>query len=92
MEMKVIKNDKNELELSFKDVDQGLLSSIASRLLDKKTVSFAAYKRLHPLLPEMDLVVKTNRGDPKKVLIEVLSELEDETDLLRKEFKDAFKK
>jgi len=92
MDVSLIKKDKSELELEFKGVDQGLLSAIVSHLVNKKTVSFASYKRMHPLLPEMRLIVKTNRGDPKKVLSEVIAELDKEAELLKKEFKDAFKK
>lgn len=92
MKIKTIKDEKNELELEFTDVDEGLMSTIASRLMDKNIVSFAAYKRIHPLLPEMHLYIKTNRGGAKKVLIEVINELEKDTESLEKEFKNAFKK
>jgi len=92
MKVKTIKSEKNELELEFKDVDEGLISTIASRLMDRQTVSFAAFKRPHPLLPEMRLYIKTNRGNPKKVLTEVITELDKDADSLKKEFKDAFKK
>ena len=66
MEIKALKKSKNELEIEMKNVDEGLLSTITSRLLEKKTVSFASYKRPHPLLPEVLLYVKVTEETQRR--------------------------
>jgi DNA-directed RNA polymerase subunit L len=68
MSLEIVKSEKNFLELKYKGDAHTILNLIKKRLLEDKNVSFAGYNKPHPLINESILVIKTKKGDPKKVL------------------------
>lgn len=91
MKMRVLSESSTEIELEFEDVDEGLLHTLASRLIKKPTVSFASCKRPHPLLPQIRLYVKVSKGNPRKAISDAISDLSGIAMDLKEEFNDAFK-
>ena len=91
MEVKVIKKEKNVLELEFDGADQSLAQVLAQKLNEDKDVEFAAYKLEHPLIAQPRLVVRTKKGDPSKLLLSKLKELKDEVADFKKQFLEIAK-
>ncbi len=84
MEVRILTDKKNELELEFIDADRGLIQYLSDELNKKEEVEFAAYNLEHPIVSNPVLIIKAK--DPKKMLKEVLDELEKEVKKFSKEF------
>ena len=84
METKVIKEDKNELEL---EIDNITIAEILRVYLHKdSSVEFAAWKRTHPSKPAI-LRIETKGKTPKKALEDAVSLIIKESDKLASEVK-----
>lgn len=85
MEIKVLKNEKNELEL---ETDSLTIAEILRVYLNKdSSVTFAAWKREHPTKSPV-MLVKTKGKTAKKAVADAVAEVE--KDLAKAE--DEFKK
>ncbi len=87
MEVKILKNEKNVLEMELGDADQSLAQALAEKISEDKDVEFASYKMEHPLIGSPKLYVRTKKGEPAKLVLEKLEELKKEV----AEFRDQFK-
>ncbi len=84
METKVIKEDKNELEL---EIDNITIAEILRVYLHKdSSVEFAAWKRVHPSKPAI-LRIETKGKTPKKAIEDAISLIMKEADKLVSEVK-----
>jgi DNA-directed RNA polymerase subunit L len=91
MDVKIIKKEKNVVELEFDGADQSLAQVLAEKLNQDKDVEFAAYKVDHPLVGLPRLIVKTKKGDAEKLLLSKLDEIKKEVADFRKQFVDIVK-
>ena len=91
MTVKILKQDKNTLEIDIGDIDESLAAMIVEKLNGTTGVEFAAYKREHPIIGTPHLVVKTKGSDPAKVLDKILEEVKKEITEFRKQFSDIAK-
>ncbi len=91
MTVKILKQDKNTLEIDIGDIDQSLAAMIVEKLNGTKGVEFAAYKREHPIVGAPHLIVKTKGSDPAKVLDKILEEVKKEVSEFRKQFSEIAK-
>lgn len=84
MEMKVLSSSKDEIELELESLT---IAEILRVYLNKdSSVSFAAWKRLHPT--EMPILkVKTKGKTVKKALNDAIESLEKDLDKTLEEFK-----
>jgi DNA-directed RNA polymerase subunit L len=86
MEIKILSEEKNSIELDFGSVDQSLAQYLAEKLNADKDVEFAACKVDHPIIGYPRLILRTKKGDPKKIVLEKLEEIRKEV----VEFKTKF--
>jgi len=91
MPVKILKQEKNVLELDLGEIDQSLASIMVQRLNEMKGVEFAAYKKEHPVIGTPHLVVKTKTSDPVKIVEKVLDDLKGEVAEFRKQFSELVK-
>jgi DNA-directed RNA polymerase subunit L len=88
MEVRIMTDEKDTLELEFAGADQSLIQLMADKLNQEKSVDFAAYKVEHPLVGSPKLIVKTKKGDARKLVLEKLKEIKGEVEEFRKKFLD----
>ncbi len=91
MAVKILKQEKNILELDLGEVDQSLALIIVRRLNETKGVEFAACKKEHPIIGTPHLIVRTKTSDPVKLVGKVLEELKTEVAEFRKQFSELVK-
>ena len=88
MEIKVLKEDKNRIELEIVGEDHTLCNSIRDELWNQDSVEISAYNIKHPLISNPVMLVEVSKGDPKTALNSAVSSLKKQI----KELKDIFSK
>jgi len=91
MTIKIIRNEKNVLEIDLGEIDQSLARVIAEKLNETKGVEFAACKVQHPVVGTPYLVVKTKGADPAGLVTKKLEEIKKEVTEFKKQFSDIAK-
>jgi len=91
MEVKVIKKDKNLLEVELRGESVGFVNLIKEELWNDKDVDEAAYVKEHPYMSEPKLYVKTKEKEPKKVVENALKRIQSQLKELNGEFSRALK-
>lgn len=76
MEVKVIKSDKNEAEIS---VDNPTIAEVLRVYLNEQGVEFAAWKREHPSKP-LILKVKTSGKTVKKAISDAVAAIKKDSE------------
>jgi DNA-directed RNA polymerase subunit L len=84
MEFKVLKNEKNELEIEFESPDLTFPDLVANTLLENDDVSFAGVKKDHPEIGKPHLIIKTKSKKADTVLKETLDSLNLDLSKLKK--------
>jgi len=88
MEVKIIKYEKDELEI---ELDNLTVAELLRNLLwQDDSVELAVWKREHPI-KKPHLVLKTKGKDSKKVLLSTIEKAEKLNEGIIKEFKKEFK-
>ena len=88
MEVKIIKEEKNELTFELVGADQSFPQLLVEKLNADKSVEFAACKVTHPLVASPIVIVRTGKGKPSDVVVKALKEIVDELGSFRKKFSD----
>lgn len=89
MAIRIVKEEKNKLEIEIPKEDHTIGNLLRTALLANKHVKYAGYQVIHPLTGGIRLVVQTDTGTkPRSALVKALSDIETET----KEFRDKLKK
>lgn len=91
MTVKILKKEKNELEVDLGDVDYSIAQIIAERLQDAKGVEFVACKVTHPVVGTPHLIIKTKGADPAKLLTKEIEEVKKQVTEFKKQFSDIAK-
>lgn len=81
MEVKVIKDEKNELDIELNSLT---IAELLRAYLNKGDVKIAAWKRDHPT---KNPVLHIESDNPKKTLKNAISQIEKEIESALKEFK-----
>lgn len=81
---KVLKNEKNHLELEITNLTVAEL--LRNYLWEDSSVTIAAWRRDHPTKSPI-LILKTEGKDAKKVLLDTIERIEKATDKIRTEVK-----
>lgn len=84
MEIKVLKQDKNLLEIELDNLT--IAEFLRNELWQDKATELAVWKRDHPSKNPV-LVLRTNGKSAKKVLQDTIKRLQDQNNDLLKEFK-----
>lgn len=88
MEIEVLENTKNRLRFQIVGETYTLANLIAKKLWDEEDVVVSGCNLEHPQISNIELLIETQKKDPKKVLLDVLNKIKKESN----EFKVAFKK
>lgn len=88
MEIKIIKKDKNYLEIELDNLT--IAELLRDVLWQDKATELAAWKREHPS-KNPHLILKTNNKEAKKVLVETIEKIKKLNEELLTEFKKAMK-
>lgn len=89
MEIKVIKDEDEQLELMLMDQDVGFTNLIVDKLVESKAVTFAASSYEHPL--KRNPIIKIKAKDPHKELKKAITEVKDEIEEFQKVLKKELK-
>ena len=89
MIVKVLKNEKNHLEMELENLTVAEL--VRNELWEDSSVTVAAWKKSHPTKNPV-LVVKTSGKSAQKVLVDCLERIEKDNKKLMDEAKKALKK
>ncbi|VVC00094.1 DNA-directed RNA polymerase subunit L [uncultured archaeon] len=91
MEVKVIKNEKEYMELEIIGEEYGLVNTIKELLLEDKSVEFAAYRMDHPLVASPVLMIRVKEGSPLFALRSAIKKLKKQATEFKDSLKDAKK-
>ncbi|MFA6022820.1 MAG: RpoL/Rpb11 RNA polymerase subunit family protein [Candidatus Pacearchaeota archaeon] len=84
MDIKIIKDEKNEIEIS---IDSLTIAEVLREYLNKdSSVIFAAWKREHPNKPVV-LRIETKGKSPRKAIEDAIEQIQKEADKLVSEVK-----
>ncbi len=87
MELKVLRKDKNKVELEVAGEDHSFLNILVKTLLKDSSVKFASYRIDHPLTGNPVIIVETNGS---KTPFEALKDAAYKIKELAKEFREKF--
>lgn len=87
MEVNYLKDEKNEAEIQLDNLT--IAEILRAYLVKDENVSFAAWKREHPMKKEVTLKIKTKGKTVKKAVSDAISQIEKEADSLVEKFKKA---
>lgn len=91
MTIKILKNEKNVLEIDLGEVDHSIAQVVAERLQETRGVEFAACKITHPVVGTPHLIVKTKTANPVNLVTKQLEEIKKEVADFKKQFSDITK-
>jgi DNA-directed RNA polymerase subunit L len=91
MDLDVKVSKKDHLEFIVKGQRHTLPSLLKSRLLKDADVKFVAYSLKHPLDKDVRFILKTDKKDAKKVLLEACKDIAGELDDFEKKVVKAMK-
>ena len=92
MKIKVIKKEKNKLELEIVGEDHTFCNTLRKELWNDKDVKIAGYNIEHPLISNPVLTIETEKKDPKKVLEAAIKRLKDRNTKIKTAVKSISKK
>lgn len=88
MEIVVLESTKNRLRFQIVGKTYTLANLITKKLWKEEDIVISGYNLKHPQTSNVELLIETQKKDPKKVLLDVLVKIKKESS----EFKAAFKK
>ena len=91
MELEVKVSKKDHLEFVLKGERHTLPNLLKSRLLKDADVKFVSYSLKHPLDKDSHFVLKTDKKEAKKVLLDACKEIADELEDFEKKVSKAMK-
>ena len=91
MAIKILKKEKNVLEVDLGEVDYSVAQIITERLQNAKGVEFAACKITHPVVGTPHLIVKTKGTDAAKLVAKEIEEVKKQVTDFKKQFSDIAK-
>ncbi len=83
MNLKILKEEKNILELQFFGEGHTLCNLLRQELCNDENISTASYTLKHPLISEANFIITTKSGKAKKHLQETLTTLKKKTKELK---------
>ena len=91
MDLKVTEAKKDHLEFIIKGERHTLPNLLKSRLLKESDVKFVSYSLKHPLDKDALFVLKTDKKEAKKVLLDACKEIVGELEDFEKKVSKAMK-
>ena len=91
MEINVLEESKNKLVVEIKGEGHALCNALKAELWKNKKVKIAGYNIAHPLVGIPRLVIETESGDPRKILLDAVKSVKKDADAFLKSFSKAVK-
>lgn len=91
MEINVLEESKNKLIVELKGEGHALCNAVKAELWKNKKVKVTGYNIAHPLVGIPKLVIETDSGDPKKILIEAIKAVKKDAESFLKSFSKTVK-
>ncbi len=88
MEVKMLKEEKNELSFELVGADQSFPQLLVEKLNADKSVEFAACKVSHPLVANPIVIVRSGKGKPSDAVVKALKEIAEELGAFRAKFSE----
>ena len=89
MEVKVLKEDKNLIEIQISEETHTLPNLLRGELWNVNDVSVVSYNLKHPVVASPIFILRTKTGKPKKAISQAVSNLKSKTKELRALLKKA---
>jgi len=87
MEIEVLKKGKNELNIQFSEIDQGVLNLIKSSLWQDNATEVASFRIDHPETGKPVFILRTKGKEAKKVWNDAIDRLGKQIDKLKSNLK-----
>jgi len=87
MDMKVLKDEKDELQIEFAETDQGFLNLIKEAVWQQSGVEFAGFSLEHPETSKPVFIIKSKGKKAKDVWNSAVESASEELDKFSKELK-----
>ncbi|MFH0869254.1 MAG: RpoL/Rpb11 RNA polymerase subunit family protein [archaeon] len=87
MELKILKDDKDGLEIEFSETDEGFLNLIKDSVWKQSGVEFAGFKIDHPETSRPVFIIKSKGKKAKDVWNSAVEAVSEELDKFSKELK-----
>lgn len=91
MKLKILKQDKNLLEVEVEGESVGFVNLIKEELWEDKNVDEAAYIKEHPYMAEPKVYLKTKKKKTKRALNDAIKRISAQLKEFKGEFKRALK-
>jgi DNA-directed RNA polymerase subunit L len=91
MEIKILEESKNKLVFEIVGEGHALCNALKAELWKNKKVKVAGYNIAHPLIGVPKLVIETDSGNPKEILIDAVKNVKKDTEAFLKSFSKAVK-
>ena len=91
MEINVLEESKNRLVVEIKGEGHALCNALKTELWNSKKVKTTGYNIGHPLAGIPKLVIETDSGNPKELLVEAAKNVKKEAESFLKSFNKAVK-
>ena len=76
MEIKFLEKKKDEIKLEMSGIDHHTVGNLLRKEAFKNSsVTFAAYKKGHPMIDKSEFILKTKNADARKVLKDIIKDL-----------------
>lgn len=86
MEINVLEGSKKKLVVEIKGESHSFCNALKAALWKDKKVKVTGYNIAHPLVGVPKLVIETESGDPKKILLDAVKSLKKDSDAFLKSF------
>lgn len=91
MEINVLEESKNRLVVELKGESHSFCNALKAEMWNNKKVKVTGYNIAHPLVGIPKLIIETDSGDPKKILVDAVKNLKKEADAFLKSFEKKVK-
>lgn len=91
MELNILEESKNKLVVELKGESHSFCNALKDELWNNKKVNITGYNIAHPLIGIPKLVVETESGDPKAILVDAANKIKKNAQELLKAFSKAAK-
>jgi DNA-directed RNA polymerase subunit L len=87
MEVKILKDEKDELQIELSETDEGFLNLIKNAVWQQSGVEFAGFRIEHPETSKPIFIIKSKGKKAKDIWNSALESISEELDKFGKELK-----
>ncbi|MFH1064310.1 MAG: DNA-directed RNA polymerase subunit L [Candidatus Woesearchaeota archaeon] len=91
MEINILEESKNKLVVEIKGEGHALCNALKTELWNNKKVKITGYNIAHPLIGVPKLIIETESGDPKEILLDAVKNVRKDSEAFLKAFNKVAK-